>query len=208
MLAPRLPFSFDPLIAEAKQRMRRRRFLLAVLALIVAASILAFALWPSGGSPVGRPDPTRHSNQALGRLSVPPDNIERHWRTSVGSIKGRAIAPSTMRRLREHVLAVVSTTGATVVRMRIRRRTSPPAVELVIATDVRPAVFLRHRAIRFVRALQRPSYLRVVDTRGTSFFEWGGADGFGGFVGVPPRLQSCSPVSAWGLWGETPCPAK
>ena len=35
---PRLPFSLDPLIAEAKQRMRRRRLLLAAMFALVAAT--------------------------------------------------------------------------------------------------------------------------------------------------------------------------
>jgi hypothetical protein len=53
---PRLPFSLDPLIAEAKRRARRRRL---VLALIVAAGVavaVGFAL-RSGRGPGGTPSP-------------------------------------------------------------------------------------------------------------------------------------------------------
>lgn len=56
MRLPRLPFSLDPLIAEAKRRARRRRL---VLALVVAAGVAvaaAFAL-RSGAGPGGAPAP-------------------------------------------------------------------------------------------------------------------------------------------------------
>lgn len=54
--APRLPFSLDPLIAEAKRRARQRRVLIA-LGILVAAGLaagLTFAFRsPGGGSPNG-----------------------------------------------------------------------------------------------------------------------------------------------------------
>lgn len=58
---PRLPISLDPLIAEAKRRMRRRRLLIAVAAVAIAAGS-AFAM----GAP-GRPG----SNGGGGALSGP-----------------------------------------------------------------------------------------------------------------------------------------
>jgi hypothetical protein len=53
---PRLPFSLDPLIAEAKRRARQRRVLIALGVLLVAglAAGLTFAFRsPGGGSPTG-----------------------------------------------------------------------------------------------------------------------------------------------------------
>jgi hypothetical protein len=49
---PRLPFSLDPLIAEAKRRARQRRLLVAVLAVLVAGAALGttLALRPPRGS--------------------------------------------------------------------------------------------------------------------------------------------------------------
>jgi hypothetical protein len=53
---PRLPFSLDPLIAEAKRRARQRRLLLAVLALVALGGAGALALGSSGwGSGSGGP---------------------------------------------------------------------------------------------------------------------------------------------------------
>jgi hypothetical protein len=57
---PRLPFLFDPLIGEAKRRMRRRRVLVAAL-LVVVGLITAAALTagssggPGSGKPLGAP---------------------------------------------------------------------------------------------------------------------------------------------------------
>lgn len=53
----RLPFGFDPLIAEAKRRMRRRRLLAGaaflVFALIVAGATFGLGSQGPGGSPPG-----------------------------------------------------------------------------------------------------------------------------------------------------------
>jgi hypothetical protein len=43
-LVPRLPFSLDPLMAEAKRRMRRRRGLVAAVALVLAAGATGLGL--------------------------------------------------------------------------------------------------------------------------------------------------------------------
>jgi hypothetical protein len=53
---PRLPFSLDPLIAEAKHRARRRRLLLALGVAAGGAVALIFAL-QSGAGPGGAPSP-------------------------------------------------------------------------------------------------------------------------------------------------------
>jgi hypothetical protein len=109
---------------------------------------------------------------------------------------------------RRDVLRVVRATGATVVRITIWRRTSPLAVELVVATANGPAFYLRHRAERLVNVLRaRPQYLRIVGPHGGLLMEWGGAANEG-FVGAPRSLQACSPVFAWGEWGLVPCPVK
>src|SRR5947209_5873301 len=47
---PRLSFSLDPLMAEAKRRARQRRLLLAVVALFMGGALgAAFAMRPSSG---------------------------------------------------------------------------------------------------------------------------------------------------------------
>jgi hypothetical protein len=51
MHLPRLPIALDPLIAEAKRRMRRRRFLVAVMLLGVAALAVGLTLAVRPGGP-------------------------------------------------------------------------------------------------------------------------------------------------------------
>jgi hypothetical protein len=66
--APRLPFSLDPLIAEAKQRARRRRLLVAAgLVLVVAGTAAGVSATRSSGGP-GSPGP---SGTGTGLLSEP-----------------------------------------------------------------------------------------------------------------------------------------
>ena len=50
---PRLPFTIDPLIAEAKKRARQRRFLTLIVLLIALATGLTLALRSGGGGPSG-----------------------------------------------------------------------------------------------------------------------------------------------------------
>jgi hypothetical protein len=55
---PRFPFSFDPLIAEAKRRMRHRRVLVALIAALLAAAAVGgvYAVGPLGpGGPAKPP---------------------------------------------------------------------------------------------------------------------------------------------------------
>jgi Tol biopolymer transport system component len=64
---PRLPFSFDPLIAEAKRRMRWRRLLLAVVVLGIAAAAMAaaaFTLQSGSRSPASVPPVARSAPPA------------------------------------------------------------------------------------------------------------------------------------------------
>lgn len=59
---PRLPFSLDPLIAEAKRRMRRRRLILALLAVV--------AIGGATGAAIALGSPNR-TGAAPGRSAVP-----------------------------------------------------------------------------------------------------------------------------------------
>ena len=66
--APHLPFALDPLIAEAKRRARRRRFVVAVgVVLLGVAALLALQLPSSGGGASGGLVATRSPNG----LSIP-----------------------------------------------------------------------------------------------------------------------------------------
>lgn len=64
---PALPVGLDPLIAEAKQRARRRRYLFATLA-VVAAGALTYGLLPSGRS--GLAGSQRLPESLAGRLAA------------------------------------------------------------------------------------------------------------------------------------------
>jgi hypothetical protein len=87
--APRLPFSLDPLIAEAKQRARRRWLSVAlIVALLAGGTAAALALHssgPSGASPLTGPQGVLGSMvaAALGQKSV-------HWtQTGAEDLQGR-----------------------------------------------------------------------------------------------------------------------
>src|SRR5438445_12593884 len=74
--APRLPLELDPLIAEAKRRMRRRRSLV-IAALVVAAATavtLTLALRPPTGppAPTGSPRPPQQNVKSLAHLRERP----------------------------------------------------------------------------------------------------------------------------------------
>jgi hypothetical protein len=58
----RLPFSLDPLIAEAKRRARQRRLLLALGVAAGGAVAVTFAL-QSGAGPAGAPSPAATGNE-------------------------------------------------------------------------------------------------------------------------------------------------
>lgn len=209
MLAPRLPFSLDPLIAEAKQRMRRRRLLVVVLTVVVSGAALAFALWPSGGGTSGtRLTGRAQSSPSLARLTVPVDINEREWRSKARTLSGPASSVAGVARLRKRVLSVAAATDATVVRIRIWRRTSPAALEVVLATHVRPAVYLLHRSQQLLNLSQWPHYIKVVDPSGTYFLQESRAANEGS-VGVRPDLWRCSPFQPVTLLAKAPpCPVK
>jgi hypothetical protein len=197
----------DPLIAEAKYRMRRRRTMAVALVLLAGATALTLALRPRGSAPAERVTIPRDSNSALARLKVPLDAGEKHWRTLLPPLEGAAASRSAVLAARDKVMRVVNATGATLVRLKIWPRTSPPAVELVVATPTDSAIFVRQR-FRHLFDLVGPDYVRVVDAHGAMTFVWGGA-GNEGFVGSAPALAGC----IWGLHGDatvrTPaCPVK
>ena len=75
-----------------------------------------------------------------------------------------------------------------------------------MATNVDPAVYLRHRAVKIVNLLatKSPDYVKVVDGQGSLIWEWGGVANEG-FVGRPPALRGCGPVYDWGNT-PPPCP--
>jgi hypothetical protein len=72
--ASRLPFSFDPLIAEAKQRMRRRRLLVVTIVLLLVGSALGAGLTLGGPAPppglAFSPTPAQTKLSPLGNLAT------------------------------------------------------------------------------------------------------------------------------------------
>lgn len=199
-------FALDPLIAAAKHRTRRRRGGL-ILALIAAAAFVAYGLG-SGGRPGGgaRASQSASSHESFAHPVVPIDATEREWRHKLLTLERSVSSPAAAQRLRAQALASVRATGAVPVRIRIWRRTSPAGLEVVAATRMNAAAYLRHRAETFVTAFggSHPVYAKVVDPSGSLIFEWGGA-GNEGFVGTAPGLDRRSPVSHWGLTAP-PCP--
>lgn len=204
------PLAFDPLIAEAKQRMRRRRLLLAAL-LVICAAALSFSLWPSGGPAHVRSAQSGNSDQRLASVVVPMSKYEREWRQWIRKPGlGSRASSSSLAQVQREVRRSVAASGARIVRLVVWSTTAPPAVELVIATAVRPATYLKHDLRPLLNGIgSEYRYVEVVDRHGTSIFDNGYRmrDGHPeGTVGVPPALQACSPVSAWGEWARTPCP--
>jgi hypothetical protein len=200
------PIPFDPLIAEAKHRMRRRQAVFVATFLLVGAIALTLALRPWGNAPTGRVPLKAGANPALSTLHVPMDSTERHWRSLLPALTGAPAPRSAVLATRNDVIRVVNATGATLVRLKIWPRTSPPAVELVVATNTDSAIFVRSRFRHFFD-LNRPDYVRVVDARGSETFEWGGA-GNEGFVGSSPALAGCIATLHWDIARTPPCPVK
>jgi hypothetical protein len=183
--------SFDPLIAEAKRRTLRRRFVFGALALLVVAVALTLWLRPFGGAPGERVTIHGQSSSPLARLTVPLDAAEKHWRSMLPALEGNAASPAELAAVRRQVAQMLRATGVTLVRGTIWPRTSPPAVELVVATRTAPAIFVHRRFMGLLTRLTRPDYLRVVDAHGSEAFEWGGAANEG-FVGSSPALEGCT----------------
>jgi hypothetical protein len=198
--------ALDPLIAEAHRRTRRRR-LAAAFALVAGVAIVAYGLGPGGWLSSSLGGHSARSRQSLAHVVIPVDRTERLWRSLVRGLGGPATGTARARELRSRALAIIGKTGATPIRIKVWRNTRPAAVEVVAATRMNPAEYLRHRAVTFVDAFSPPVFIKIVGPHGSKIFEWGGA-GNTGFVGTPRGLDNCSPVLHWGLVGTAPCPVR
>ena len=213
--ARRLPFSVDPLMEEAKRRMRRRRSIgaaaLMLVGAVVAVAILA-SRSPGGphsaGPPRGRQ--VQHSSTSLTQVEVPVDNAERLWRTWVLSHGfGITVGPRVnVTALRRRVEAAVAASGADLVRLKVwEGNTKYPPVELVVATD-HPAVYLRHRLSAVLAPFDHGYlYVQVANGRGAKILEWTLRTRTGSLY-VKPALDQCSPIMHSGLITTPPCPVK
>ena len=97
MHAPHLPFFLDPLIAEAKQRMRRRRFLVvaAAIALVAAVAGVVLALrGPAVTATRKHRSPIRVTLTAQNHQPRPSPSPYKHWWYSVKvtTATGRSVA--------------------------------------------------------------------------------------------------------------------
>jgi hypothetical protein len=206
------PVALDPLIAEAKQRMRRRRILLIGLigALILAAGAMV-TLRPFGSTPAGRSVRSADGPRQLAHLKVPVNAYERQWRRWIRHYVSRSDEIRTVAEVQRALRASVAASGAEILRLNVWPTTAPPSVELVVTTSISPAVYLKHDLAPLLGAIHGEwRYVEVVDKHGTVIFQNGyrrRAGHFEGMVGVPPRLGGCSPVANW---GDTPppCPVK
>jgi hypothetical protein len=208
---PRLPFSLDPLMAEARRRARQRRFLVALLALVIVGGVLGamLATRPSGPGPggLGLGQHGQPGTDAT-RAGVPEDASERAWVRWIKTQSIKGVGFYALRAPRAAVQTAVEATGARLIRLHVWP-TTPASVEVVVRTTAPPAVYLRHRLARVLAVLGHGYvFVEAVNSRGSSIFEWftrtkGGMHE--GSVGVPRRLQGCSPVTNWGD-PPPPCP--
>jgi hypothetical protein len=166
----------DPLIAEAKFRMRRRRVFTAVLVLLAGAGVLFLILRPSG--PPGTTHVTAHggngSGNALAHLNVPVDAAERAWLAGIKSADwgcACGLTPKGVRQVHRAIALAAHESGATIVRIRVFGDVGG-TVEVVLATRMNPADYLRQRLPPLVSLLRRGySYVRVVNGSGARLFE-------------------------------------
>jgi hypothetical protein len=220
-----LPSGFDPLIAEAKRRMRLRRGVLALLVLIAAGAVLTLILRPTL-----EPGPIRvtfhtASRNPLARINVPVDATEREWRIAIKSASASnrkdslvptwaatALTSSDVARLHTRVAEAVAKTGAAVVRMSVWPRAG--AVEMVLAMGAKPAEYLKHRlpGIFAVSPFWNGwSYFKIVDGTGSSVFEWSNRPGQTAYGSPYHRLWGCAATplgEEGGGSGPPPCPVK
>ena len=214
---PRLPFALDPLMEEAKRRMRRRRILGASLLILVgaiAAGAVLASRSPGGPHSAGpvRGQDVQHSSSNLSQVKVPVDDTERQWRAWVLSHGfGITVGPRfDATSLRRRIESAVAASGASLVRLKVwEANTRHPPVELVVATD-HPALYLRHRlAAVFAPFVPGFLYLQVTNGRGGKILEWTTRAKMGS-VYVKPALDSCSPIFHGGLISKPPpaCPVK
>jgi hypothetical protein len=199
---------FDPLIAEAKVRMRRRRILMAVLVLLAGASVLFFLLRPSGPPATWLRSHGENGNDAsLAHLKVPFDATEQKWRSGIQSAPWQCacgLTPKGRAQLRRKVVSAADKSGASVVRVKVW--STPGTVEVVLATQVDPAEYLRHRLRPLVTLLGGSyPYVRVVDASGSRVFEWYRIPHEGG-VWYPYPLTLCGPITVSPTLGTPSCP--
>jgi hypothetical protein len=206
--AQSLPSGFDPLVAEAKQRMRRRRVLLAMLAMLAAAGVLTLILRPFGAPGTSRVTSNGANRNALAHVRVRVDASERMWLRGIRRVHGDASGPTPrgVAELRRTVVAAVDKSGATVARLRVWPRAD--AVEVVLATRMNPATYLKHH-VRPVFDLDERSfnYIKVVDGQGSRIVEWYELP-HSDMVGVSYRLNNCIPLPVDYPMGSPPCPVK
>lgn len=213
--AGRLPFSLDPLMEEAKRRMRRQR-MLGVALLILIGSIAAAAVLasrspggPRSAGPVRVQDVQRSGTNSP-QVRVPVDNTERLWRKWVlshgfGITVGQQVDVASLRR---RVESAVAASGAKLVRLRVwEGNTKYPPVELVVAAE-HPAVYLRHRLSAVLAPFDHGYlYLQVANDRGARILEWTLRTRTGSLY-VKPALDQCSPITHGGLVETPACPVK
>ncbi len=202
--------ALDPLIAEAKFRMRRRRVLLAVVALFAAAAVAALTLRPSGAPGTTRVTGHHPGQDAqLAHLKVPVDATERQWRAGIRAIVPECACGLTAKgatELRDKVVAAAHKTDATVVRIRVWKPSGE--VEAVLATRTNPAEYLVHRASLLVNLLSHGyPYVRIVNGSGSRFYEWYRLPGQGG-VWMPRPLTLCGPIGVSPPLSTPSCPVK
>lgn len=90
--AARLPFSIDPLIAEAKRRAKQRRVFLALIASLLAAGAAAGAYFLGGLGPAGPTKPQATSNVRSSEGKVfGPMNVTGPTVTTVNSVETGAL---------------------------------------------------------------------------------------------------------------------
>jgi hypothetical protein len=206
---------FDPLIAEANLRMRRRRVVIAGLALLAGAAVMFLIFRPSGAPGTSHLTSGGRNSTPFRQIVVPVDSAERTWRAGTESmIRNSQTASGLTRtaviRLHREVVSAAQKTGATVVRIKVWPRFG--AVELVIATAMNPAEYLVHHLPRLVSLLEHGDpYVKVVNSRGSRIFEWYYLSG-SGMVGYAKGLDQCGPVYHGEPvilgGGPPPCPVK
>jgi hypothetical protein len=211
----RLPFSFDPLLAEAKRRRRRRRLLGAALLVAVgaiAAAAVAASRLPGGPHSAGpsRGQRVQHPGTKLPQVKVPVDDTERRWRAWVLSHGyGLTVGPKTdVTGMRRRVETAVAASGASLVRLKVWvGNTRQPPVELVVATE-HPAVYLRHRLEAVLAPFDHGYlYLQVANDHGAKILEWTLRTREGSLY-VKPALDQCSPIAHSELIKTQTCPVK
>jgi hypothetical protein len=199
---PRLPFSIDPLIAEAKRRARRRRWL-SLLALVVAATATAASLElrsaSGSGLAAGGAKPVIHVV-----VEVPPSTI--YFDLKTGHETVRTLGEEMWVDRKTNVHHVVTTEGGRPVADQVWKSHYGPATEAAavdrfyaeLVTDFRAA--LRSGTVKLVgRGTfdgHRVDWLRVVPPRDRRWYVLREV----GEVGVDSRTYK--PILLRGLSGK------